>query len=120
MKTPVDSVLPRPSPSVSDPFREFHPVKWSPQSASGVQQQIHSIKRNHGVSGSYRLHNLNDEINDDRPVSQKIIVEYCINGSSYILFTVADLLNSSYPFDRQSEGNILGEIGERDGKSLAG
>ena len=114
MKTPVASALPRQAPSAADPFRDFHPVAWSPQSASGQKrEEIHSIKRNHGVSGSYRLHNLNDEINDDRPISEKIIVEYCINGFSYILFTVADLLNSKYPFDRQSEGNILGEIGER-------
>ncbi|MBN1759528.1 MAG: hypothetical protein JW863_14460 [Chitinispirillaceae bacterium] len=114
MKTPHKPILQRHPPSAADPFRDFHPVKWSPQSASGQQrQEIHSIKRNHGVSGSYRLHNLNDEINDDRPISEKIIVEYCINGFSYILFTVADLLNSNYPFDRQSEGNILGEIGER-------
>jgi hypothetical protein len=98
----------------TDPFREFHPVLWSPQNKSPAQQtQIYSIKRNHGVNGSYRLHNLNDAINDDRPLSEKIIVEYKINGNSYILFTVADLLSSSYGFNRQSEGNILGDIAER-------
>lgn len=98
----------------ADPFRDFHPVVWCPQSehrrSAGM---ITSIKRNHGVQSRYRLHNLNDAINDDRPLSEKILVEYCINGGSYILFTVADLHNASYPYDRRSEGNILGEIAER-------
>jgi hypothetical protein len=100
--------------TAADPFRDFHPVVWCPQLAHGHSaKMITSIKRNHGVQGTYRLHNMNDAINDNRPVSEKIIVEYCINGSSYILFTVADLLNATYPFDRRSEGNILGEIAER-------
>lgn len=113
MKTSIENALPRQSPSAADPFRDFHPVLWSPQATAGKERQIYSIKRDHGVNGTFRLHNLNDEINDSRSFPDKILVEYCINGSSYILFTVADLLNSSYPFDRQSEGNILGEIGER-------
>lgn len=113
MKTSdVTTVSPQTSSS-SDPFRDFHPVRWSPQTTTGRKQDIHSVKRNHGVGGAYRLHNLNDEINDSRPISEKIIVEYCINGSSYILFTVADLLSANYSFDHRSEGNILGEIGER-------
>ena len=114
MTKTIETVLQKQTPSAADPFRDFHPVKWNPQSSSGTPgPSIYSIKRNHGVSGVFRLHNLNDEINDNRPFSEKIIVEYYVNGSSYILFTVADLLNSTYPFDRQSEGNILGEIGER-------
>jgi hypothetical protein len=104
--------------AAADPFGDFHPVFWSPQSATDAAatdpaSMIYSIKRNHGVSGTFRLHNPNDAINDSRPLPEKIIVEYCINGSSYILFTVADLLNSSYPFDKQTEGTVLGEIGER-------
>jgi hypothetical protein len=101
-------------PAAADPFRDFHPVRWCPESgADGQGAMICSVKRNHGVAGTYRLHNPNDAINDQRPLSEKIIVEYCINESSYILFTVADLLDSPFPFDPQSEGNILGEIGER-------
>jgi hypothetical protein len=98
-----------------DPFRDFHPVVWNPSRGSDADQRsmICSIRRNHGVPGIFRLHNPNDAINDSRPLSEKIIVEYCINDSSYILFTVADLLGSTYPFDSQAEGNILGEIGER-------
>lgn len=97
----------------ADPFRDFQPVLWCPQKNSSPDAMIYSIKRNHGVSGSYRLHNLNDSINDNRPLSEKVIVEYCINSTSYVLFTVADLLDSSYSFDEQSEGNVLGTIGER-------
>jgi hypothetical protein len=115
MRNTLQDVVPKQQrPSPADPFREFHPVHWSPQAGNGSPEaMIYSIKRNHGVQGTYRLHNPNDAINDRRPLADKIIVEYSINESSYILFTVADLLDSPYPFDQQSEGNILGEIGER-------
>ncbi len=114
MKTTLEETLPRQQRPTTDPFREFHPVLWCPQAGdNNPGAMIYSIKRNHGVAGLYKLHNLNDALNDNRPMSEKVIVEYCINDSSYILFTVADLLDAPYPFDQQSEGNILGEIGER-------
>ena len=47
------------------------------------------------------------------PFQDKILVEYKIRDSRYSIFTVSDLLSSPYPFDEQSEGNILGEIAER-------
>jgi hypothetical protein len=59
------------------------------------------------------LHNCNDALNDDKPVSSKVIVEYCINDLCFPLFTAGELLGSTYPLDQQSEGNILGEIAER-------
>lgn len=93
-----------------DPFHEFHPVLWTPDS---TVESIYSVKRNHGITGSYKLHNLNDQINDSKDVYNKIIVEYVINDFSYAVFTVADLLNTTYTFGQQSEGNILGEIAER-------
>ncbi|MBN1576338.1 MAG: hypothetical protein JW913_07300 [Chitinispirillaceae bacterium] len=112
--TLLDAVPKQQRSSSTDPFREFHPVLWSPQAGNNSPEtMIYSIKRNHGVQGTYHLHNPNDAINDNRPLAEKIIVEYCINDSCYILFTVADLLDAPYPFDQQSEGNILGEIGER-------
>lgn len=108
------TIPPRRIPTVADPFREFHPVPWYPsQMYVNTGSPVYSIKRNHGVAGVYKLHNLNDAINDDRPVSEKVIVEYCINGLCFPLFTAADLLDSSYPYDLQAEGNILGEIAER-------
>ena len=114
MKTTHHIAPPKHHRNVSDPFKEFYPFVWCPQATkSDCAETISSIKRNHGVHGTYRLHNVNDAINDNRIASDKIIVEYCINGSSYILFTVADLLNATYPFDLRSEGNILGEIAER-------
>jgi len=111
---PGINALPRKMPTLIDPFREFHPVAWFPsREQAQTQTPIYSIKRNHGVAGSYKLHNLNDAINDNRPVLQKVIVEYCINDLCFPLFTAADLLDSPYPFDLQAEGNILGEIAER-------
>lgn len=95
-----------------DPFAEFHPFQWIPQK-SNVEEAIYSIKRNHGVQSSFKLHNPNDAINHSRARYDKILVEYVINDWSYPVFTVADLLNSSFPYDSQAEGNILGEIAER-------
>ena len=99
--------------TAADPFKEFYPVLWNPQERRLSDNNIYSVKRNHGISASYKLHNLNDAINDARPFVEKVLVEYCINDHSYPLFTVADFVNSPYPFDLQAEGNILGEIAER-------
>lgn len=99
--------------TIPDPFKEFHPVLWNPQRDEQCKSAIYSVKRNHGIQGSFKLHNLNDAINDKKVISEKIIVEYLINGFHYPIFTVSDLINSPYPFDKQSEGNILGDIAER-------
>ena len=74
---------------------------------------IYSIRRNHGVNGTFKLHNLNDAINDDRPTSEKVVIEYQINGCSYAIYTVADLLSSPHPFDDSAAGNIMGDLAER-------
>ncbi len=107
--------LPKTSRIGADPFHDFHPVLWNPARPGdgGVMDGIYSIKRNHGVNGSYKLHNPNDAINDDRPAPEKILLEYVINGCSYALYTVADLLNAPYPIDQASGGNIMGDIAER-------
>jgi len=99
-------------PSVN-PFREFNPFPWCCNNSYGIEEKIFSIKRNHGVKGSYKLHNPNDAINDKRDFFNKVLVEYSINDCSYDIFTVKDLLDSPYPFDHQADGNILGEIAER-------
>jgi hypothetical protein len=105
----------RPVRSVSDPFHDFHPVLWNPAHPEDptLMDVIYSIRRNHGVCGTYKLHNLNDAINDDRPTSEKIVLEYQINGSSYAIYTVADLQNSPHPFDNSAAGNIMGDVAER-------
>jgi hypothetical protein len=105
----------KPIRSVSDPFHDFHPVLWNPAHPEDptLMEGIYSIKRNHGVPGAFKLHNLNDAINDDRPTSEKIVLEYEINGSSYAIYTVADLLSSPYPIDAAAAGNIMGDIAER-------
>jgi len=99
----------------SDPFHDFHPVLWNPANPEdpAVMDGIYSIKRNHGLNGIYKLHNPNDAINDDRPAPQKILLEYVINGCSYALYTVSDLLAAPYPIDQASAGNIMGDIAER-------
>ncbi|MFP4162787.1 MAG: hypothetical protein ACLFQB_03170 [Chitinispirillaceae bacterium] len=94
----------------SNPFRAFSPIKWFPSSRP---HGIYSIKRSHGVNGTYKLHNLNDAINDQLSTYDKILLEYCINDCSYPIITVSDMLNSPYPWDKAAEGNILGEITER-------
>lgn len=96
-----------------DPFHEYYPVCWTPHKGDrAAQEPIYSAKRNHGVAGTYKLHNVNDAINGNRPLADKILVEYCIGGYSYALVTVGDVLSSTYAFDTAAEGNILGEIGE--------
>jgi hypothetical protein len=105
----------KPARPTTDPFHDFHPVLWNPAQPDdpALLEGIYSIKRNHGVSGIYKLHNLNDAINDDRPASEKIVLEYHINGVSHAIYTVADLQNAPHPFDDSAEGNIMGEIAER-------
>lgn len=98
-----------------DPFVLYQPVIWTPHKGSVVStdQEIYSTTRDHGIDGSWKLHNLNDSINEGRSLSDKIIINYRINDSSFPLFTGADLLNSPYAYETQAEGNILGEIAER-------
>jgi len=93
-----------------NPFTEFTPVLWTPSDGGGP---IYSVKRNHGITGSFKLHNLNDAINDNLEPLDQILLEYCINNTSYPVVTVADLLYSPYPWDTSAAGNILGEVAER-------
>jgi hypothetical protein len=92
------------------PFSEFIPVRWQPYEDG---EPIYSVKRNHGVRGAFKLHNVNDAINDRLLPPDKILLEYCIAESSYPIVTVADMQSSSYPWDAAAQGNILGEVAER-------
>jgi hypothetical protein len=95
-------------------FPDFEPVAWSPDGAGGEEGElIYSLRRDHGVVGSFRLHNPNDEINDNREEVDKILIEYRIHHNSYPLYTVGDLLRSPFAFGEKSEGNLLGDIAER-------
>ncbi|MCL2220458.1 MAG: hypothetical protein FWB94_11335 [Chitinispirillia bacterium] len=96
--------------SPPSPFAEFLPVQWAPSEGG---EAIYSVKRNHGISGAFKLHNLNDAINDRLPPLEKVLLEYRINESGYPVVTVADLLYSPYPWDTAAAGNILGEVAER-------
>ncbi len=97
------------------PFLDFQPIKWVPPGTErrGTDGYIHSVKRNHGIHGTYCLHNPNDEINENRNYNEKVIVEYVIDGISYDLFTIGDFFEVDYTFDEKSEGNIVGDIAER-------
>ena len=95
-------------------FPDFEPVGWNPDGDDDKEgRTVYSLRRDHGVLGSYRLHNPNDEINDNRTKFDKIVLEYRIRHNSYPLYTVGDLLNSPYPFNAKSEGNLIGDIAER-------
>lgn len=98
----------------NDPFVEFTPVCWAPQAEiENTEGLIYSIRRNHGIQGTYKLHNLNDAINEDKSTSEKVVIEYLINDCRYPIFTVNDLLTQPYPIDINGEGNIIGDIAER-------
>jgi hypothetical protein len=111
--------------SVYDPyslFSSFEPVGWTPvvrgaeddaAAGDGDGDSIFSLRRDHGVRGTFRLHNPNDEINDKRGKLDKVVIEYRIEGISYDLYTVRDLLTAGYSFDASGEGNIIGDIAER-------
>jgi len=74
---------------------------------------ICSVRRDHGIDGSYRLHNPKDEINDSRQLLDRVLVEYRIGRNQYALFTVGDMFESGYPFDIAAGGNIMGDAAER-------
>jgi|WetSurMetagenome_2_1015567.scaffolds.fasta_scaffold00150_7 hypothetical protein len=101
--------------AVHDPyslFAAYEPAAWNPSGAVNGET-IYSLRRDHGVRGSYRLHNPNDEINEGRGNLDKVIIEYRIESISYPLYTTGDLLSAPYSFDPAAWGNITGDIAER-------
>jgi hypothetical protein len=97
------------------PFRDFQPVLWVPPGSKkkNPDTPIYSVTRDHGINGSYRLHNLNDHINTGRSLIEKVVIEYRIGNISYNLFTVGDFFDVDYPINEKAEGNIMGDIAER-------
>ncbi len=92
------------------PFADFQPVTWSPAAGGSP---ICSIRRDHGIGSTYRLHNPKDEVNETRQLLNRVLVEYRIGGNRYDLFTVGDLLESQYAFEPSAGGNIMGDTAER-------
>jgi hypothetical protein len=97
------------------PFKEFLPVFWTPlkQTAGEESDLISSVKRNHGIKGTYCLHNPKDQINFGKKLLDRVIVEYRIRNNSYNLYTVGDFFQSTYAIDWKADGNIMGDIAER-------
>lgn len=97
------------------PFIEYQPIQWVPpgNSQSQVTDSIYSIKRDHGIKGTYCLHNPNDEINEGRDYLDKVVIEYKIDTISYDLFTIGDFFEVNYSFNEKAEGNIMGDVAER-------
>ncbi len=97
------------------PFMDFQPVLWNPRCGddNDPANWIYSVKRDHGVKGTYRLHNPKDEINDNRRFLDKVLVAYQIGRKRYDVFTIRDLFEVSYPFEPRAEGNIMGDTAER-------
>jgi hypothetical protein len=102
-------------PAQGYPFADFLPVYWEPCAGPDEtgRELVCSVKRNHGVRGTYFLHNPRDEINEGRELAKRVIVEYRIRNNSYDLYTVGDLFQAAYAFDARAEGNIMGDIAER-------
>ena len=94
-------------------FPDFEPVAWNTDSDEDNEEPIYSLRRDHGMVGTYRLHNPNDEINDNRSEFDKILLEYRIRHNSYALYTVGDLLHFPFELSTKSEGNLIGDIAER-------
>jgi hypothetical protein len=98
-----------------DPFAEFFPIKWDAPDSDSKDgfRSIYSVKRNHGVIGEFLLHNTNDEINKDRTLLERVVIEYKIGKQSYTIFTVGDFFEVDYAFDEKASGNIMGDLAER-------
>jgi hypothetical protein len=97
------------------PFRDFIPVYWTPKREldDADSHSICSVKRNHGIKGTFCLHNPKDQINFGRKLLDRVIVEYRIRNNSYDLYTVGDFFQSTYAIDPKADGNIMGDIAER-------
>ncbi|MBN1274934.1 hypothetical protein JXA12_01430 [Candidatus Woesearchaeota archaeon] len=97
------------TPAVAtSPFQEYVPCRWRYQ-----EQDHYVLKRSREFSGAYHLHNLNDELNDDKGDLEKCLIAYSVNGETHDLFTVKDYFNSMYSFDTIDRSNITGDLRER-------
>ncbi|MBN1982297.1 MAG: hypothetical protein JW795_12255 [Chitinivibrionales bacterium] len=98
-----------------NPFEAFQPVLFNFEDDHSLAGQSlpYTVKRNHGIKTSFLLHNPNDEINENRPYLEKVIIEYRIKSISYDLFTIGDFLSVSYPFEERTAGTVIGDIAER-------
>ncbi|MBD3390574.1 MAG: hypothetical protein GF418_01020 [Chitinivibrionales bacterium] len=104
-----------PSRDTQYPFRDFQPVYWNPcpRVSGETGPEICSVKRNHGIKSSYRLHNPRDELNEGRQFLDRAIVEYRIGYNSYSLYTIGDFFEAGYALDPKADGNIRGDVAER-------
>lgn len=65
------------------------------------------------MRGKLLLHNPNDQINHNRGLLEKVLIEYRINHHSYPLYTVKDMFMVDYSISEEGRGNIMGDIAER-------
>ncbi|CAM2006078.1 hypothetical protein [Acanthopleuribacter pedis] len=92
------------------PFLKFFPVAWDFFSG---EPPVYSITRSHGLNVRFRLLHSTDPINQERTEENKVLIRYEVMGREYDLYTLGDLLCSTYPFDETGIPNIKGEIAER-------
>lgn len=70
------------------------------------------------VTGDFRnkeriiLHNINDQINNNKPDLEKVLIECQIQNIKYNLFTVKDILNLPYSDDPMCDTNVKGCFAE--------
>lgn len=104
------------APDATSLFAEFEPFLFDAGRGAGSAvraRKLWTVRRDHGVQGTYVLHNPNDVINEHRPYLEKILVEYRIGRNKYPLFTMSDFFETGYDFDVRGEGNLLGDLAER-------
>ena len=100
--------------SVYELFDGFEPIAWNPgKKSTGDEGLIYSLRCDHGIHGTYFLHNHNDQINYGKSKLDTILLEYRIHHNSYPLFTMRDLLDADYAIDTGAEGNLNGDLAER-------
>ncbi|ERP31811.1 hypothetical protein [Chitinivibrio alkaliphilus] len=102
------------SPPYPAPFEEFEPTLW--HTKKRLFKNIaapYVVGRAHGVEGRIIYHNLTDEVNEDIPFLDKILLEYQIGDRGYVIFSVRDIFEAPYSFSHAGFGNITGELGER-------
>ncbi|MCF7866587.1 hypothetical protein K9L67_03495 [Candidatus Woesearchaeota archaeon] len=91
-----------------DFFADFKPVIFKKK-----DDEIFCLKRNHGVSSNYVLHNIDDVFNENNSFKDISLIEYRIGDLSYNLFSIDDFNILPYEVSWDTSTNIMGEIRER-------
>jgi|TARA_B100001093_G_scaffold323870_2_gene309023 hypothetical protein len=92
------------------PFLKFFPFHWE---FHGKNKNAYSITQNHHFRPRVNYHHINHPINKELPFTEKKLLTYTIDQLNYDIYTVADLLDAAYPFNKEGISNIRGDLAER-------